>query len=142
MKKINYYSGKLKHPKWQRKRLEIMQRDDFTCQMCKDTETTLHVHHLEYSDGEPWEIENDKLVTLCEICHEIIEDYVKSVIEPARIKPENIELSKIDENCIIYRINSCVYINLNGSLYVFDSPVIYRLFEMNERALEYFKNEK
>jgi len=68
------YSEKLKHPKWQRKRLEIMNRDNFTCQKCGDTETTLHVHHLEYNDfDEPWKISNKKLITLCEDCHGEVE---------------------------------------------------------------------
>jgi hypothetical protein len=63
------YSDKLKHPKWQKKRLEIMDRDKFCCKLCNDSETTLNVHHLEYGEGDPWEIENDKLITICEHCH-------------------------------------------------------------------------
>lgn len=63
------YSEKLKHPKWQRKRLEIMNRDNFKCKLCNDTETTLNVHHLSYSEGEPWDIENNQLITLCQECH-------------------------------------------------------------------------
>ena len=34
--KIMNYSEQLKSPKWQKKRLEIMQRDKFTCQLCGD----------------------------------------------------------------------------------------------------------
>jgi len=68
------YTDKLKNPHWQRKRLEIMQRDDFTCQMCKDTETTLNIHHKKYfKDKEPWDIDNKYLITLCEDCHNEIE---------------------------------------------------------------------
>lgn len=62
------YSEKLKHPKWQRKRLKILQRDNFTCQLCGDTETELHINHLKYK-GEPHEIPNRFLETLCKICH-------------------------------------------------------------------------
>ena len=72
----NNYSEKLKHPKWQRKRLEIMQRDNFKCQLCGDSENELHVHHIEYSDGEPWEIENEKLITVCGACHKIYHDFL------------------------------------------------------------------
>ncbi len=65
------YSELLKHPKWQRKRLEIMQRDDFKCRSCEDEENTLHVHHLFYEKGKlPWEYDNKDLVTLCQNCHE------------------------------------------------------------------------
>ena len=63
------YSEKLKDPRWQKKRLEIFQRDEYTCQICGDTESTLAVHHYKYS-GEPWEIDNKYLKTLCEDCHE------------------------------------------------------------------------
>lgn len=70
------YSEKLKDPRWQKKRLEIFNRDDWTCQKCKATDKTLVVHHLKYS-GEPWEIENEYLKTLCESCHELSHDDVK-----------------------------------------------------------------
>lgn len=64
------YSEKLKDPRWQKRRLEILNRDQFTCQTCRDDSTTLHVHHLEYFKGDPWEVEDTYLITLCENCHE------------------------------------------------------------------------
>lgn len=71
MKTKKTYSEQLKDPRWQKKRLEILQRDEFTCQSCGDTEATLHVHHLAYfNDKECWDIENEFLVTLCYDCHE------------------------------------------------------------------------
>lgn len=64
------YSEKLKNPKWQRRRLEILQRDGFKCTCCQDEETTLHVHHLDYLPGfEPWDHPDHLLITLCETCH-------------------------------------------------------------------------
>jgi hypothetical protein len=66
------YSEKLKHPLWQKKRLEIMKRDKFKCKICKDKETTLAVHHLKY-EGNPWDVDNLFLITVCEHCHEEIE---------------------------------------------------------------------
>ena len=62
------YSEKLKDPRWQKKRLEILERDKFTCKECGDTKTTLHVHHEAYK-GNPWEADNDSLKTICEHCH-------------------------------------------------------------------------
>lgn len=65
------YAEKLKDPRWQRKRLEIMQRDDFTCKKCGDNESMLVVHHRYYIGGrEPWEYDSGILVTLCQNCHE------------------------------------------------------------------------
>jgi hypothetical protein len=64
------YSEKLRDPRWQRKRLEIMKRDDFACMNCKSKDKTLVVHHRVYINGrEPWEYENHSLETLCEECH-------------------------------------------------------------------------
>lgn len=62
------YSQKLKDPRWQRKRLEIFQRDNWSCSVCGDKDTTLHVHHKKYI-GEPWECPDNYLETLCEDCH-------------------------------------------------------------------------
>lgn len=68
------YSEKLKSPKWQKKRLEILNRDEFTCKLCGDSETQLHVHHLEYEyDKHPADISSEKLITYCEHCHELVE---------------------------------------------------------------------
>jgi len=65
------YSEKLRDPRWQKKRLNILNRDDWTCQNCGDKEATLHVHHMVYErDNEPWEYDDNILVTLCESCHE------------------------------------------------------------------------
>jgi hypothetical protein len=88
------YSEKLKSPQWQKKRLEIMKRDKFTCKLCGDTETTLHVHHKEYIDGNnPWEYENSYLVTLCEDCHTEIETIKKDNPE---VSFEKIKIFKSD----------------------------------------------
>lgn len=73
--KENSYLALLKHPLWQKRRLEIMQRDNFTCQICGkgiNDGTTLNVHHKQYIYGKmPWEYDNTNLVTLCEKCHKI-----------------------------------------------------------------------
>lgn len=66
------YGEQLKHPNWQRRRLEILQRDNFCCQSCYDNETTLHVHHKRYVKGRmAWEYTDRELVTLCEQCHSL-----------------------------------------------------------------------
>lgn len=65
------YKDQIKHPKWQKRRLEIMEKDSFTCQICGDTTTTLNVHHLTYhKDRDIWDYEDWELITLCECCHE------------------------------------------------------------------------
>jgi 5-methylcytosine-specific restriction endonuclease McrA len=70
------YAIKLKSPHWQKKRLEILQRDNFTCRHCDDTEITLHVHHIRYEFGrDPWDYGNENLITLCENCHQHEQEY-------------------------------------------------------------------
>jgi hypothetical protein len=65
------YLDKLKDPRWQKKRLEIFERDGWTCKKCEDSESTLHIHHLVYLNGkDPWEIPDGFLITLCQKCHE------------------------------------------------------------------------
>ena len=64
------YGKLLKDPRWQHKRLEAMQADRFTCQMCFHSDKSLNVHHKRYISGAmPWEYETSDLITLCEDCH-------------------------------------------------------------------------
>lgn len=64
------YSEKLKDPRWQKKRLKIFERDNWKCRFCQSEERTLHVHHKKYIDGfEPWDYDDDLLLTFCYICH-------------------------------------------------------------------------
>lgn len=74
------YSEKLKDPRWQKKRLEILERDDFTCQRCFAKDKTLQIHHWKYA-REPWDVENGYLITLCEDCHEDVRELFDSLIE-------------------------------------------------------------
>lgn len=85
------YSEKLKDPRWQKKRLEIMQRDNWCCQKCFDDEATLHVHHRRYiPDRDPWDYRSEMLITLCENCHETeslnMREQCESLIEQVQDK--------------------------------------------------------
>ena len=69
---MSAYGEKLKHPKWQKRRLEILERDGWKCTNCGNAEEELHVHHRNYTHGaSPWEYSDDELTTLCHICHRI-----------------------------------------------------------------------
>src|SRR5688500_15701059 len=72
------YQKLLLDPQWQKKRLEIMSRDKFTCKACGSKDLTLHVHHFTYQYGKkPWEYPNDNFITLCVDCHKEEEAFVK-----------------------------------------------------------------
>lgn len=65
------YAKKFLDPRWQKKRLAILTRDHWACQICGDDTSTLHVHHRYYIQGcEPWDYDDLVLVTLCANCHE------------------------------------------------------------------------
>lgn len=65
------YGEQLKHPNWQRKRLERLTEAKWECESCGAKENTLHVHHRQYIKGRmAWEYENVQLEVLCESCHE------------------------------------------------------------------------
>jgi hypothetical protein len=80
------YKELLLRPEWQKKRLLVLERDNWACLLCEDKETTLHVHHLSYRDGAmPWEYEDDNFKTLCKDCHDIV----------GKINSERIDVFKI-----------------------------------------------
>src|SRR5688572_8092639 len=86
------YSDKLKNPLWQKKRLRIFERDDWTCFCCGRQTETLHVHHLFYlPDLNPWEYDDNFLITYCEYCHNtehlIGNDLDDCLVELIRSKP-------------------------------------------------------
>lgn len=68
------YAEKLRSPLWQRKRLKIMERDNFKCTHCGVGDKTLNVHHGYYeSNKNPWDYADETLHTLCEKCHHDVE---------------------------------------------------------------------
>ena len=64
------YYKLLKDPRWQKRRLEILEQAEFRCIQCESEEKTLHVHHTIYRKGKkPWEYSDHDLQVLCESCH-------------------------------------------------------------------------
>lgn len=103
------YAEKLADPRWQRKRLEIFNRDNWKCTQCAKGNRTLHIHHKKYIKGaNPWEYESHFLATLCYVCHkkeheQIIDPerkYEHLIIykeDPAVINTLNIQLSELQD---------------------------------------------
>ena len=115
------YSDKLKDPRWQRKRLEVMQRDNFKCSQCKNGEITLNVHHWQYSK-EPWDAKNEDLTTVCHLCHKEIE-HCKSLTKELLKHPNfrfllsNIErLIRTDKDIKVAEFDSCVTVFIEDEL--------------------------
>jgi hypothetical protein len=65
------YGEQLKHPFWQRRRLEVLQAADWQCSNCGAGSVTLHVHHKQYIKGRmAWDYSLEELAALCENCHQ------------------------------------------------------------------------
>jgi hypothetical protein len=86
------YAEKLKDPRWQKKRLEVLNEADWECSNCGQKEETLHVHHPAYQKGkQPWDYATEDLFCLCEKCH-------KSFHEQERLFDELVAEIKTDIN--------------------------------------------
>jgi len=69
------WSDQYTDPRWQKKRLEILEYDNYTCRRCGDKESTLHVHHGTYIKGRKiWEYIPCQLITLCDDCHKKVHE--------------------------------------------------------------------
>jgi hypothetical protein len=101
-KQQEYYE-KLKNPKWQKKRLEILERDNWTCQNCSGTSKELNVHHkIYYPNYEPWDYPNDLLITYCKDCHELDKNW-RNYFEDALI-------NLLRKHCTFNSLQILVYI--------------------------------
>jgi hypothetical protein len=65
------YAEKLKDPRWQKKRLEVLEARKWACEICFSEERTLHVHHDKYK-GDPWDADIGDIYVLCEMCHDLV----------------------------------------------------------------------
>ena len=91
------YADQLKSPKWQKKRLEILERDNFSCTSCGGKEKQLHVHHGYYEKNILlWDYIDETLHTLCDDCHELAHEELLEVKKRiAYLNPKDI--SKLNE---------------------------------------------
>ena len=62
------YNDKLKDPRWQKRRLQELERAGWACEWCGSDSFTLHVYHWAYI-GDPWDAPSAVLAVLCEHCH-------------------------------------------------------------------------
>jgi len=107
------YAQKFRTREWQMKRAKILERDNYECKgdPCMGSkDDMLHVHHIVYlKNMEPWDYDDDFLITLCSECHkEIREVNIKDIIIEHTIK------YGVDEALIEF----------------FKRPVMARIFEM------------
>ena len=65
------FAESYKTAEWQRKKYEILKRDNFTCQLCGNSTEVMEVHHITYKNcrGKAYNALNGELITLCRLCH-------------------------------------------------------------------------
>ena len=92
------YTEQIKKTQWQKKRLEIFERDNWKCTCCKSNEKQLQVHHLYYLPNTLiWEYDNEALKTVCKDCHEILTNELPKLsgIIAFQIISQNLDIFKI-----------------------------------------------
>lgn len=83
-------------PRWQKKRLEVLERAEWHCENCGDSESELQVHHGFYeSNRKPWEYEPTAYFALCESCHEE-GDRARRLIKSAGMLPLEFQIKLAD----------------------------------------------
>ena len=88
------YEETLRNPRWQKKRLGVLERAGWRCEWCGGRDEELQVHHGYYgktAEGErrkPWEYPDESLYCLCDSCHEKAESARAGVyFQLAKIHP-------------------------------------------------------
>ena len=121
---MSKWSAAFRDSRWQQKRLEVMDRDKWTCRSCgaSGEGVTLNVHHAYYESGKaPWDYPNQTLVTWCEDCHKARHDMQKRLLEELARKPFS-ALRGAYLLSINYE-NSLTYIGDNDPLLVADDTL-------------------
>lgn len=83
------YHEQLKDPRWQKRRLKVMEYAHWRCQVCGAKEITLHCHHSYYLRGKlPWQYPDGAIICVCENCHTLIHNRETMSVKPTSSKPE------------------------------------------------------
>jgi 5-methylcytosine-specific restriction endonuclease McrA len=91
------YSQKLRDPQWQKKRLQILERDHWRCVMCHRDDKNLQVHHGVYRKRDPWDYPDYIYQTLCEDCHSERQELTDKAVDALRIAILNTPTDKLIE---------------------------------------------
>ena len=111
------YKEQIKDPRWQRRRLEILSRDNFACQICGDTDNTLHVHHLAYEQNKKiWEYDDWQLILLCEKCHEDEhKNALNDILETIR-SLQKMGITLFEISSLLWDINISIYLEHDDAI--------------------------
>lgn len=92
------YRQKLQDPRWQKKRLEVLDAADWKCEICGDKHSQLHVHHVVYSKNtEPWDYAPWVYQVLCDSCHESRHELVDKILDCLALKLKGCQKHKLEK---------------------------------------------
>ena len=101
------YKEQLRDPRWIAKKNVILERDNHVCRACNEDAPPFHVHHLYYEKGKmAWECDNSYLITLCDLCHELIHHEIKKA-----------------ESELLFNSSSLIRINIVNRLLIAITPL-------------------
>lgn len=91
------YADQLRDPRWQKKRLEIFQRDNFTCVSCGNKTKNLQAHHAVYPrKAFMWELPLEFFQTLCFECHAIRQELTDKIVDALRISIKDVPAERLE----------------------------------------------
>ncbi len=71
------FEGQYDDPRW-RSRAKEFRRSYGYCSSCRRKGVEMHVHHVNYTNGQPlWDADDTDLVVLCKSCHDLIHVVIK-----------------------------------------------------------------
>lgn len=109
-KKTLDFSTQYRDPRWQKKRLEILQRRGFKCQHCKSETQQLHVHHCSYhNDSNIWDYEAHEYLVLCDKCHK----HIHCLIDAVRVLCASLFMCNGNDTILTFE---SLMDNINGSI--------------------------
>jgi hypothetical protein len=132
------YQEQLKTNNWQMLRLEILSRDDYTCQYCGDSGVGLHVHHKKYFKGRlAWEYNESDLISLCSNCHENIHS-IKELKKHFYLKSKDVYDNTTKKDwASLARMYNYIYVEGTGFLSeVSDYDIEYQKLVCEQELLE------
>jgi hypothetical protein len=117
---------KYRDPRWQEKRLRIMDRSGFECERCGSKDDTLNVHHKFYKKGaSPWEYEDHELQCLCERCHEAQHEISETLKR---------HLARLDEGQLLHVLGYAIGVALLSDR----SPYIKNIYPKAKELFDHF----
>lgn len=89
------YPEKLRDPRWQKKRLEILQRDGWKCVICHAADKELQVHHAVYRRLDPWAYPDYCYQSLCRDCHQTRGELTDKAVDAFRLAMKDIPTERL-----------------------------------------------